>query len=301
MNTSHVATLDLNLLVVLDAVLAEGNATKAAKRLGMTQSGVSHALTRLRDRLGDPLVVRGAGGLVPTPRAEALREPVRRALADLDRAVAPPTFDPRLQRGEVVLAMPDYGGMLLLPGLVQRVAAEAPDLDLVTVHAIDGLAALADGRVDLFMGSSGLEGDGIYSQAVWQDGFVCLLRRGHPALEQPWDLDTYCAQRHVLIAPRGTASSVVDGLLERVGRGRRVAVRVAHFLVAAHVVAGSDAIVTLPRQVAVPLARDLGLEIRLPPLDVPEFSIVQYWHERKHADPAHRWLRRLVAGVLPGQ
>ena len=297
MSIPHISTVDLNLLVVLDAVLTEGNATRAAQKLGMTQSGVSHALNRLRERLGDPLVVRGAGGLVPTPRAEALREPIREALDAIDRAIAPTAFDPAGARGEFVLAMPDYGGLLLLPGLLARVAREAPSVDIITLQPPhDAVGALAAGTVDLLIGAAGLEGEGTYSQSLWEDGFVCVLRRGHPALAEPWTVDAYCALRHVLIAPRGVAGGVVDALLEGMGRRRRVVARVPHFLVDVDVVAASDAIVTMPRSIAVEMA-DRPVVLREPPFAIPGFTIAQFWHERRNADPAHRWLRRSVLGT----
>ena len=123
MNSVHID--DLNLLRVLDAVLTEGSATSAAKALGMTQSAVSHALGRLRDQLGDPLVVRGGHGLLPTPRGEALRGPVRRVLSDLSEALAPVEFDPATARMELKIAAPDYTTVILLPALVVRLAVEA--------------------------------------------------------------------------------------------------------------------------------------------------------------------------------
>lgn len=291
---------DLNLLRVLDAVLTTGSATAAAKALGSTQSTVSHALSRLRDQLGDPLVVRGGRGLVPTPRGEALREPVRRSLAELAAALAPVAFDPRTARLELVISAADYATVLLLPALAARLSTEAPGVVLVVVGGNDPLRALEEAEADLALGTSGPVREGFYSQRLFDDTFTCVLRRGHPALAS-WDLATYASCRHVLVTPRGTPGGTVDPHLEALGYKRTVVFRVPHFLAAAHVVAGSDAICTLPSRIATSIADPLGLETRPPPLLLPGFAIHQQWHERRHADPAHRWLRRMIAETsVPG-
>lgn len=293
MNEFHID--DLNLLRVLDAVLEDGSATAAARRLGMTQSAVSHALGRLRDQLGDPLVVRGGRGLVPTTRGEGLREPVRRALGELATALAPVRFDPATARVELRVSTVDYATVILLPGIVARVATEAPGVILVVVAGADPLPALEQGEADLAIGTPGPATEGMYGQRLFDDRFATVLRGGHPELDAPWDLGTFCRLRHVLIAPRGTAGGSVDPHLEALGRARRVVVRVPHFLAAAHVVAGSDAVCTLPERIARRVAPALGLVVRDPPLALPGFSIHQSWHARRHADPALRWLRRLIA------
>lgn len=296
----NVHDLDLNLLRVLDALLETRSATRSARRLGIGQSAVSHALARLRRALADPLLVKGGRGLVPTPRAEALSGPVRSALATLEAALAPDRFDPAGARATFVIGSPDYSGVLLWPPLVRALLASAPGVELVAVQPPpDPGAALADGALDLVFGTASPDADGLFQQRLWHDGFSCLLRTGHPALDRTWDLDAYCALRHVLVAPRGTPGSLVDSLLEELGRRRTVQVRVAQFVPAAHIVAGSDAIVTLPGRLAAVLAPPLGLVARPPPFPVPRFTIWQQWHLRRHADPAHTWLRTLIASLRP--
>jgi DNA-binding transcriptional LysR family regulator len=298
MHMIHDQRFDLNLLRVLDAVLTEGSATGAGRRLGMSQSAVSHALTRAREAMGDPLLVRVRGALEPTPRALALREPLRRALTALDLAMSPPSIDPATWAGEVVVAAPDYTADLLLPGVAARLASELPGLDLVIVSPSDGLRKLVDGDVDLVLGRAGLDdGDGLYAQRLFDDGFCCLLRQGHPALDGPWDLDVFSALRHVLIAPGGRPGGAVDQLLAQRGRQRRVVVRVAHFMAAARFVAASDAVCTMPRRVGLAQAAVMGLAVREPPVEMPPFAISQMWHERAHHHPAHRVLRRVIVEV----
>jgi DNA-binding transcriptional LysR family regulator len=157
--------------------------------------------------------------------------------------------------------------------------------------------SLGEEGIDLVIGTAGPDLEGVFQQRLWDDGFSCLLRADHPRLEEPWTLDLYCALKHVLIAPRGTPGSVVDTALEEQGRRRVVVTRVAQFVPAAHIVAGSDAIVTLPTRLAELLAPSLGLVVREPPLALPRFTIWQQWHGRQQSDPAHRWLRALVAQV----
>ena len=290
--------LDLNLLRVLDALLTDGSATRAARRLGVTQSAVSHGLARLRGHLGDPLLVRGAGGLVPTPRGESLREPVRRMLLELEGLLAPPTFDPARVRGALRLGAPDYATVVLLPSLVQLLEREAPGLDLVVLPVVgQASVSLADGTVDLVVGTGPGDEEGIYAQRLFDDTFTTVVRAGHPALDRPWDVDAFCAASHVLIAPRGAPGGPVDSALERVGRARRVAVRVPHFLAAAWIVAGSDLVCTMPVRVARAVAATHGLIQLEPPFPLGGFTITQAWHIRRHADPVHRWWRGRVAAT----
>lgn len=302
MSHVHTQALDLNLLRVLDAVFSEGSASGAARRLGLTQSAVSHALGRARDALGDPLLVRGGSGLVPTARGESLRAPVRQALAAIELAIAPPTLDPATWRGEITLSAPDSTAELVLPEAAAALARDLPGLDLRIVGpTADPVRALLDARVDLVLGRTGLDDAAdLFSQRLFDDGFCCVLRPGHPALDAPWDLDAFCALRHVLISPGGSAGGIVDDRLAALGRTRRVAVQVAHFLTAARFVAASDAVCTLPLQVARHQARALDLAVLEPPLSIPGFSIGQHWHLRVHHHPAHRMLRQAIAAACAG-
>ncbi len=296
MNSMH---LDLNLLLTLEALLAERSVTRAAARLGLTQSALSHALARLREHVGDPLFVRGPAGMLPTPRAEALAGPVQDALSAIRAALDARPFDPATARGVVRLGTTDYASFVLVPALAARLRAEAPGLDLhVSAVASEGMNELASGAVDLVV-TRPLQGDvrgGLYQQVVFEDHFLCVLRAGHPAADR-LDLDAFVAWPHVLVAPRGQTGGVVDTVLAAHGLSRRVAVLLPHFLVAPHIVAASDAIVTLAARVAHRLAEPLGLVLRPPPLALPGFEMAMVWHERTHRDPAARWVRERVTEV----
>jgi DNA-binding transcriptional LysR family regulator len=305
MQSAHersLAGIDLNLLVILDALLAERHVTRAAQKVGLTQSATSHALARLRALLEDPLLVRGPRGtLVATPRAETLAVPLRRALESLQTALrgdAP--FDPATARASFRIATSDYAEIVLLPPLIRRLAQEAPGIDLWAVPVPDLPApVLAAGELDLCLAPHAQGGfpAGIYQKRLFDEDFRCVVRKGHPAAAQRLTLARFCDLSHALVAPRGTPGSFVDDALARMGKTRRVVVRVPHFLVAPHVIASSDLVVTIPTRIAEIHAAPLGLALLPPPVEVPPFTFSMTWHERAHHDPAQRWLRDTLAKV----
>lgn len=304
MQDVNLGALDLNLLRVLDALLGERHVTRAARRVGLSQPATSHALARLRAALGDPLLVRGPGGaLVPTPRAAALQPRLRAALDAVAAALrgdAP--FDPATARSTFRIATGDYAEMVILPGLMARLARDAPHVDLRVVPPASGgdeREGLAAGEVDVVLAPRRGPGGaaGLYERRLFDETFTCLVRRGHPATAQRLTLARYEALSHVLVAPRGTPGSFVDDALAALGRRRRVALTVPHFLVAPHVVAATDLIVTLASRIADVVAGPLDLVALPPPLELPGFTMSLWWHERNHHDPAQRWLRDAIATV----
>ncbi len=301
MHDVNLGALDLNLLRVLDALLGERHVTRAARRVGLSQPATSHALARLRAALGDPLLVRGHGGaLVPTPRAAALQPRLRAALDAVAAALrgdAP--FDPATARATFRIATGDYAEMVILPGLMARLARDAPHVDLRVIPAPDDRVALAAGEIDCVLAPrrAPSEAVGGYERRLFDETFTCLVRRGHPAAAQRLTLARYEALPHLLVAPRGTPGSFVDDALAALGRRRRVALTVPHFLVAPHVVAATDLIVTLASRIADVVAGPLDLVALPPPLELPGFTMSLWWHERNHHDPAQRWLRDAIATV----
>ncbi|MGK3962918.1 LysR family transcriptional regulator [Sorangium sp. So ce118] len=298
----ELAALDLNLLVVLDALLAERHVTRAAARLGMTQPACSHALGRLRRALGDPLLVRGArGAMLPTPRAEALAPALRAALRGLASAIrGEPRFDPATARRTFRIATGDYAELVLLPPLLSLLASAAPSVDVWMMPLAltrDGVVAqLTSGAVDVVIGPPRRGWpDDLYVRPLFEERFRCVVRRDHPAARGRLTLDRYCALSHLLVAPRGTPGSLVDDALAALGRGRRIAATVPHFLVAPHVIAATDLMATLGGRIVDATAAPLGLAALPPPLELASFSFAMIWHERTHHDPAHRWLRDQVA------
>lgn len=303
MSDAHIDSLDLNLLRVLDTLLEERSATRAARRLGMTQSAVSHALGRLRDVVGDPLLVRSGHGLAPTPRGEALQQPVRAALLSLRAALQPEAFDPGRARRAFALGTADYAVHVLGAGVQALLERRAPGVDLYVRPVPNDLGpALARGEVDLVLGAwapGEPVPEGVVRRRLIEERFVCVLRRGNPAAD-PWTPETFAAMRHVQIAPRGTPGGPVDERLARLGLTRRVVMTVPSFLVAPAIVASSDAVLTLPARVGLPYAAALDLEVRQVPFELPGFTISMAWHARQHQDPGQRWFRELVAEAAGG-
>ena len=284
MHAMNLDAMDLNLLRVLDALLSERQLTRAARRVGLSQPAMSHALARLREHLGDPLFVRTPRGLVPTARAAQLAAPLRTALTALEQAFAgAAAFDPTTARRTFTIATADYGSFVIIPRLVERLAREAPGVDL-WVHnvASDPVEQLSLGDVDLVIGPrfGWRELSSIHTRQLYHERFVCLVRRDHPRVKRRLDLETWVSLPHMFIAPRGRPGGVVDEVLARAGRSRRVALAVPHFLVAPHVVATSDMVVTLGALMAEPFTRLLPLKLVEPPVTLPGFDVQLCWHER---------------------
>lgn len=303
MHDMHLGSIDLNLIVALDALLEERNVTKAADRIGITQSAMSHALARLRSVTGDELLVRAAGGMVPTPRALALAPRIRHALGEVAGALrVPEPFEPRKARLRVVLGTSDYGEFVLLPEIVRRLGKEAPGIELrVVAYADDAPAQLASGAMDLVVAPRSPRDDaaGMFAQKLFDESFVCVVRRGHPLARQKLTLARFAEASHALIAPRGREGGFVDDALAALGLSRRVAVAVPHFLIAPHLVATSDLILTLTSRVARVLAKPLGLVVLAPPPEIRlgHFTMCLLWHERTQGDPGHAWVRDVFLQV----
>lgn len=298
----NIQNFDLNLLLALDALLKEQHVTRAAARIGLSQPAMSNALARLRDLLGDPLLVRTPRGMVPTPRAEQLHGPVQEALQAIQRAVnEPDVFSPETTQAAFDLMTSDAIGMLLLPLLAERVHREAPGMGLRvhTLFADEPWESLEAGRMDLVVGVYGEKPAGIHEQPLYRERFVCLMREGHPLARQRLTLRRYVDLPHIRIATSraGPGYSAVDRILEQRGLTRRIALSLPHFLVAPFVVAQSDYVITFPSRLAACFDRLLPLHMVEPPLPLPDYTIGLYWHERMHREPACRWLREQIAAA----
>lgn len=299
MNDIHLSQVDLNLLVALDALLAESSVTRAAMRTGVTQSAMSYSLSRLRLLFHDDILVRSSRGMLPTPRAASLAAPIRRALDDIARAIADrPTFDPAAARMAFTLVTHDYGEFTILPGLLDRLRRDAPGIDVVVrMIADDVVDVLEQGIADVALAPIRQERSWLCKQDLFEERFVCMLRRGHPATKRKLTLRRFVALPHALVAPRGHLRGPVDDALARLGHRRRIALGLPHFLVVPHVIARSDLCVTVPERVASALAVGLPVVIVESPLPTAGFTMQLGWHERRMHDPAHRWLRGVLADV----
>jgi len=301
MNDVHLGTFDLNLLLALDALLTERSVTRASARIGITQSAASHALARLRKLTGDELLLRGRDGMVPTLRAEAIGAPLRRALDDIRETLAPqPAFEPKTARLRVFIGTSDYAELVLLPGVMARLGREAPGVELRVVALRDEPGSdLASGKLDVVLMPPlpSEEGPSIRRLQILEERFVCVARREHPlAKKKALTLPCFAGASHALISPWGKEGGFVDDALARLGLERRVTVALPHAMVAPHVIASSDLLLTMPERVARVLAPPLDLVVLEPPQELllTGFTISILWHERTHADPARRWLRDVI-------
>jgi DNA-binding transcriptional LysR family regulator len=304
MNATELSGVDLNLLVVLAVLLEEASVTRAAARLGRTQSAVSHALDRLRDALGDPLFVRSGQRMFPTPRAEALRAPVAEVTSRLlDLWVRAPPFDAARAERRFSISASDYLLGVLVPQLVQRLRAAAPGVGLVIHGPKSRLPErLARGELDFGLVVYLEDRPSLFTQRLFQDRFVCVVAADHPAIKKKLDRAAFLRHPHALVSPLGGATGYVDRELARTGESRNVAVVLPDFLVAPRVLHGTDLILTLPERVARLFE---GGEIRIlePPIDLPPIVAQLLWHERLSRDAAAVWFRKVVEETcrdLPG-
>ncbi len=298
MSTIHLSAFDLNLLVVLDALLATRSTTAAARRLGRTQSGVSHALARLREVLGDPLLVRSGTRLQPTTLALSLLRPLAEALGQVEgifRGDQAP-FDPSKLRRSFAVGATDVFGISVLPLLVAQITKAAPGVDIdVRAGGEQPLEqALERGEIDVAFGTK-WKRTALATTDVGHEDMVVILRPGHPAARRKLTLDAYCALKHVVVAPRGLPGSAVDTVLGPLGRTRRVMLRVPHFAAAALVVSRSDLVCTLPRSFVRNLRTLARLVERELPFKSPEFAFQVAVTRARADEPALAWFVGQVA------
>lgn len=299
----QLAAVDLNLLVVFRVLDETRHVTEAAKRLGITQPALSHALNRLRALFDDRLFVRTPTGMAPTPRAQSLAVPVRDVLRAVgEKVLKAEQFKPEKLERVFRIRTTDWLEALLAPELVTRFE-KAPGVQVALQPAGFSFpqGELESGFCDLgIAGFFGKMPSGFFQQKLFVDDFLCVVRSDHPLLRgsRSLSLEAYCRQSHILIAPGGELTGRVDLELKRQKRARRVAVGVSGFMSSLWAVKGSNCVMTAPGRLLTSFAEQVGLKVFSPPLKVPPTTIVQVWHERNHQDPAHRWLRESVYEAL---
>lgn len=289
---------DLNLLVTLDVLLAEGSVARAARRLRLSPSAMSRALARLRETTGDPLLVRAGRGLVPTPRALELRDQVRQLVQD-GEAVLRPAESLDLTRLVRIFTLRTSEGFVETfgPALLARVGAEAPGVRLCFVQKPNRDSdSLRDGTVDLETGVVGkATGPEVRTHILFRDRFIGVLRRGHPLSRGAMTPSRYAAAGHVGVSRRGFAGGPVDEALAPFGLDRTIVTIVGGFSTALALARVSDLIATVPERHTAALRA--GMHSFSLPFPVPEVAVSLLWHPRLDADPAHRWLRGCVRDV----
>ncbi len=288
-------SLDLNLLVALDALLKEASVSRAAMRIGLSQPAASHALQRLRDVIGDPLLVRTGARMELTPRAQALRGPLAQALDQVRALFMPDEFDARRSERHFRLMMPDLAVELLMPPLMERVTKQAPGvtIDVVPWRGPAIFTAEFARTIDLVI-SIGDAFKGLHRQRLYTDSDALAVRRNHPVGARLRKRDAFLAAWHVAVVIRGQNEDLIDTWLRSKGIERRIALVVPGYIEALHVAARTDLVAFVPRRLIAALEKQLSLQTVVPPMDPGIDEQHMFYPTRAQFDPGSIWLRKLM-------
>jgi len=300
-----VKDFDFNLLKVLDALIAERNVTRAGERIGRSQPAVSNSLHRLRMLLGDDLLVRGANGLVLTSRAEALRQPLREAIALVDDCFfQQASFDPALATGVYRISTPDRLTLAVIPPLLDRLRRLAPNMDLhvMTADRQQALDLLDQDRIDIALGWFDQMPRHLNAEFLLGEDLYCVFRRGHPILKprSKFSIEAVLSFPHLIVSATGGRRAIFDDLLSRHNLKRHALVAVSNFTVVPHLLAGSDMIGVFTKLASNVFEKSFGLVSRRVPLNVGKIATNMAWHARSKHDRKHAWLRQQIKVVYKG-
>jgi DNA-binding transcriptional LysR family regulator len=291
-------TFDLNLLVVFEAILRERSVTKAGDRLGLSQPAMSHALNRLRWLLKDQLFIRTPEGMMPTPRAEQLAHPIRRALSELQSALDPEEFIPAEAERRFTLAVNNDAAVVLAGPISAECAALAPNVRIsLRPSGTLNLPELLDrGEIDLAIAAMDPPADRFASHVLVEDRYVAVMRRGHPVAPKKLGLKAFAELPHLVISSSGEDLSFVDAALAAAGSARTISLE-APYLSAGTILVQSDMVAVLGAKIAQEFRRAYAIELRDLPFKSPPLRSVMLWHKRFNDQAAHRWLRELMVSV----
>ncbi len=292
--------IDLNLLLVYEALMNERHVSRAGNRLHLSQSATSSALRRLRETLNDELFVRTSDGMIPTPRALELEGPLRGALRDVRAALEGGTFDPVTAVHAFTISASDYDVALHIPRLSQRLSIEAPGVDLrILPHTnVDAVAQLDTAFVDLALGWFPRAPSRLHKTLLLEEEFVCVMRRGHPLASSLVKLEAFASAPHLLVTLVGDTTGIIDDILAERGLERRVAMTIPHFAAAPYVLAHTDLIAALPKRISDRFASQYGLVAKPLPFESYRTRHEMLWHPRVDKHPAHQWLRKALTEVI---
>ncbi len=298
MQQMNLSSVDLNLLVILQALLETRSVTKAAKRVALSQSATSHALSRLRILLNDEILVRSGRTMQITPRAQRMQPQLTVLLDRVEQILVDDgSFDEKTLERTFTIATLDYGERVFIVPLGQELARVAPQVNLYVIRSLPIVQDLRVGAHDLGIGVLSPTVPEIESELLLKDGFVCLLRAGHKAAKERITLKRYAELDHIVVSPGGKSRSRIDDVLDSHGYRRRVARTVASFEIAPSLVSNSDYILTMAEHMARPIAKKLGLCVCEAPPDFSGSEISMAWHRRTSNDPAQEWFRDQVRAV----
>lgn len=293
--------IDLNLLVVLDALLTEKHVTRTGARLHLSQPAISHSLSKLRVLLDDPILIRQGSEVVLSALAQNLQAPLKEILSQIEILLGKSIdFVPANSHRTFRLAMSDYGAAIVLPKLLRQLRVEAPNTTLVvTQDSRHGMfEQIAQGKIDLALGVFPHLTADISSEVLFEETFSCLLDRSTLPASGQLDLDNYLLRPHISVSVDGCTHGEIDRLLRAEGLQRRIAVSVPHWRTAPSMISNTDLILTVATRTLDNAPLDDDLVSLSPPLPIPPFPFVQIWHNRFGEDPAHIWLREQVRQVM---
>jgi molybdate transport repressor ModE-like protein len=300
MHAMHIRDLDITQITLLVELARLGSISAAARRIGLSQSAASHALSKLRQQLGDPLFTRTRDGLKPTPYGERLGKYAGQALDLLAEGLATNcAFDPKTTTRQFTFFMSDVGQMVMLPKMLEIVRNEAPGVTLrsAPIPPDDPAAPMMSGEVDLACGFFTNLTTGFRQSLLFRERYVCIVHRDHPAFRSGMTLDAFKDVQHAVADPAGMAHAFVDQWLARHGVFRNAGLRVPGFQVLPLIIANSDMLAFVPARLAASVAAHLPIRILQPPVHIPPFDIRMFWHERYHHDPGSRWMRRVLLNL----
>lgn len=313
--------LDLNLLLVFDAVMRERSVLRASRSLHLTQSAVSHALNRLRHSLGDELFVRDTAGVRPTPRALEIAGPIAEALMIIQRGLSPTAFNPLSARCVLTVAASDYAAVVVLPPFIAALREEAPgvDLQIFPVGRIDLVTQLDSGRIDFVVGWFDQVPQRLFRTTLCEEDEVLVVPKGHPLADGELTMERLLEVPHLVVEFTGldeagdtgflderglkrrtrierglTEHVMTDRVAERGEPGLRVGLTVPNYLVVPELVAASGMVATFPRRLALRAAPRYDLVLLDPPYDHPPVLVEAVWHELNRDNRMHRWMRELL-------
>lgn len=300
---TRLRNVDLNLLVAFELLMRERSVSRAAEKMSITQSAMSHVLHRLREQLDDPVLVKTARGMEPSERALSLVEPVGKVLREIERLTRPPAqFDPTISQQRFVLAATDYLEFLVLPPLIEFLVRRAPGIDIHVQRTQSQFPteSLENNTIDMVLGFEVmLSAPAAFNRLkLFDDGIACVVRTDHPlANEGEMTLEKYLAANHMLISRTGSNTGLIDDWLAKRQLERRIGLIVPHFLSAPLIVAQTDMVLSLPLRIGQRFTHLAPLKILPIPFELPNFNLVMIWHPLREIDPGHLWLREQIHEV----
>lgn len=295
MREVNLRSIDLNLLVVLKALLDERHITRAASKAGLSQPAMSRALARLRKTFNDPLLVRTSSGLCLTSRASDLQAAVHNILSDIQNIICAPSSNPREMRGEITIGARDYEVATVLPKVIQQITEQAPGLKLNIISLTgDNLDPLERNEVDFILSATESQSATLCRKLLFKDDFICMVSKKNSLADKTLTLDDFLQLNHCMTTISGFGPGLVDLELAKLGLQRNVVVRTSQFLCVSHLIAHSDLIVTLPRKMGELLSQQGHTSLCEVPISMEPFPIFLYWHIKHQTNPIHQWLRQSV-------